>query len=982
MSLDKQLLEACTKRCNNAKIIYFELVTLYMPQFLVPKAASRALKNGTKSLANQNAGKEASGMDLTFGLRQAAENAAENVAEALGDGVNALDDITSLTFGKPRKTYLCVGVSSIFLLKSSLAGLISGGQIDYAWIEKVVVDSVGSSRLMVKLNANSSFGQPQKFLVDSEYRDRLLSTIAEKFLVYKLLEKNKIINLPRELEDLGAPQEPGKVVPFKGFKLEKFKDYSFFLRFDFVEEPSSIATTNTGTYAAPIGILQGSKSFMGGVADYFKGAKREQDPQLKLMLNVCEPLLWSDLQPLGRDHVRWVALECKQNLLESWDSIVLRNQPYQKKMNLANDTASWVGWELAIQNKTFTWAVVVLRRQYMPPLLDTVQDFALAMKFPTEEDPSSQKLKVGKVQRELYMIADSLSPTTLHPSIYVELAQAKLDALQFDEDGYEWILGNLGLLPNEGNVRVEKFAKVFVKGVVKLLYDEHVMCSKQPLVKAEELVDAACEKLFERDIEPMTVVLKFLAHPGEGLPKNAGDSGRDNGTEVGPDAISGTDAAAHLHAWQFRVAIYLGARLDGALLGAMLTLADVIAGVHHGAVSLEARQVLSNILCFLLHARPSDLRLPWQPRAMTVQLDSLGLLVERKRDEKVQCMFNNRVMQALLETGHLRNELRDDPLGKVTEMSMAYVHLLSNLMHCDFASVNLKAAICRMLVTDKDIGARGQARVLCDGCMALFRGGSVFLATYACAALVNLAQSHDPVKGHLISTGVVDACIHALKSKDGDLMLYTLMLLVHLTKRSHNRTVLQQLGCDKLVHELFLHSYKHVPRLRRLLSELLSVIGQFCNQKDIRKYFIDDKLDFLSKVLELVDSALKMDRVSGGDLPETSMKVLAKAYFCLKQLAGNSTNMKEVIVSRVVGPLVQDLKSPANCQNQDYASNAITLLCALAPSANKKLHDAGWPEAYRTLISSSLSSIDVMRERIEYLSKVSLKAIQRKSSEG
>lgn len=928
MSWDKQFLKACSKRCNNAKIIYFELVSLSVPQKALD-VVSDALTDGAKALEDAEIEQAENGESLP-------------------------------SFGKARQAYLCVGVSSIFLLKPSLAGLISDGQIDYAWIQNVVVDNVGTSRLMVLLNDNRPFGQPQRFLVDSEYRDRLLSTIAEKFLAYKLLEQNKIITLPQESADLGAPREPYSVVPLQGCRLERYKDYSFFLRADFVEEPSSIAKTDTGTYAAPIRILESSssKSFLSPVADFFGGAKRDQEPQVKLLLNVCEPLLWSDLQPLGRDHVRWVALGCKQNLLNSWDSVVLRNQPYQKKMNLANDTASWVGWEVTIQNKDFTWAVVVLRRQYMPPLLDTVQDFALAIKFPTEEDPNSQKLKVMSSQRELYMIADSFGPTHCHPSIYTDLAQAKLDSLLFDEDGYEWISGNLGMLPNSGKVQVEKFATVFVKGVVKLLYDEHVMASRLPLVKAEELVVAACEKLYERDIEPWNVALKCLAHPGEGLPPMHAIQG---GGLVSTHA-AGTDTA-YLHAWQFRVAIYLGARLDGGLLGAMLTLADVIAGTHHGAVSLEAKQILSSILCFLLHARSKDLRVPWEPKTMTSQLDSIGLLTEHKPGEGARCMFSNRVMQALLETGHIRHELNDD---QSAEMSMRYASLLSNLLQCDSASVNLKAAICRMVITDKEIGARGQARVLAEGCMSLFCGGSVFIATYACAALVNLAQSHDVVKGHLISIGVVDACIGALKSRDIDLMLYTLMLLVHLTKRSHHRKVIQQAGFVEILHELFLHTYKHVTRLRRLLSEVCSVIGQFCNDSDTRLYFNENGIP--SKILELLDSALKMDREPGSDLPETSMKILAKAYFALRQLTGNSSKQKEEIVDRVVKPLIQDLTSPANCENHDYASNAIMLLYNLTTKHNnKKMYDAGWPQAYQTLIASNLASIDVMRGRIEHL---------------
>merc|ERR1712228_202771 len=95
------------------------------------------------------------------------------------------------------------------------------------------------------------------------------------------------------------------------------------------------------------------------------------------------------------------------------------------------------------------------------------------------------------------------------------------------------------------------------------------------------------------------------------------------------------------------------------------------------------------------------------------------------------------------------------------------------------------------------------------------------------------------------------------------------------------------------------------------------------------------------------------------------------AYFCLKQLVGNSPKMKEEISNHVVKRLVKDLTSQGNCQNQDYASNAIMLLSYLTPVGNRQIFDAGWNEAYRTLIASKLAGIDVMRERIEFISKVS-----------
>ena len=57
-------------------------------------------------------------------------------------------------FGAAKKAYLCVGPSQICLLASSMSRRVKhfNGQIDYAWMEKVVVDSSSRTKFLVVLN--------------------------------------------------------------------------------------------------------------------------------------------------------------------------------------------------------------------------------------------------------------------------------------------------------------------------------------------------------------------------------------------------------------------------------------------------------------------------------------------------------------------------------------------------------------------------------------------------------------------------------------------------------------------------------------------------------------------------------------------------------------------------------------------------------------------------------------------------------------
>eukprot|EP00913_Durusdinium_trenchii_P007155 g6730.t1 len=192
----------------------------------------------------------------------------------------------------------------------------------------------------------------------------------------------------------------------------------------------------------------------------------------------------------------------------------------------------------------------------------------------------------------------------------------------------------------------------------------------------------------------------------------------------------------------------------------------------------------------------------------------------------VQCTFNDRVMQVLLETGHLRKVLEDEDAGKNC-MSMEYAHLLANLLSCNAASTNLKACVCRLIIADQDVGQKGQSIVLARGLAQLLQKGSSFLLTYASAAMVNLCQDHEVVRSHLIHDDFIPLLVH----NDTDLMLYSFMLLVQLTKRSNHRVSLEKYGILQLCFDVLEAIHKQSSSVRgRVLAELCLVLGQlFCD---------------------------------------------------------------------------------------------------------------------------------------------------------
>jgi hypothetical protein len=168
---------------------------------------------------------------------------------------------------------------------------------------------------------------------------------------------------------------------------------------------------------------------------------------------------------------------------------LLRNRPYLKKFNLGpSDPAKFSGWEFLVKTKKYILFCILIRRQYLPPLLGDAQDIAIMLKCPTaygkrtggdeeaEDDESVLYQKNldpppdSELALECEMIADSVAPLLMSDvSIYRPIVQAKLDALRFDEDSYHWLGNYIKLIPSHFTT-----ALTFVKSILKLLVEEKV----------------------------------------------------------------------------------------------------------------------------------------------------------------------------------------------------------------------------------------------------------------------------------------------------------------------------------------------------------------------------------------------------------------------------------------------------------------------------------------------------------------------------
>lgn len=157
--------------------------------------------------------------------------------------------------------------------------------------------------------------------------------------------------------------------------------------------------------------------------------------------------------------------------------------------------------------------------------------------------------------------------------------------------------------------------------------------------------------------------------------------------------------------------------------------------------------------------------------------------------------------------------------------------------------------------------------------------------------------------------------IRQLKLKDDDLTLYTLYLLVNLTKTPHHRSIVVREGGVPLLVDILTSSYQNL-RKQRIITEVASVIGQLCNDADTRAAISD----YYPVVLCLL-------WVYDGAQPNTKLK--AKVLFALRQLCMLGTN-KIKVGQHVIPRVIEEISQARPGRSDECLTNSILLLSTLA----------------------------------------------------
>jgi len=844
----------------------------------------------------------------------------------------------------PRRTFVAIGRKSLHLVARSLQPWLGTkrdvpSHIPYTSIARVVEDASSIGVLVLHLKDTSDpFWRPfQVTLSGFQHRTRFLMHLRAAWETDDLLKLGVVRELPVTSEaishDSWSRALPPQILPFKGYKRCVLDGYSFFMRNSFSSAGARMHSSSSAVHTDVRG--------------------------LTLKVQIQEPRALDTLYLDDSEHIRWVAIRQRQSVLEELTGVlIVRNGFYLKKMNLANDLSSWTGWEVFLKSDTLVMVMISLRRKYVPPLADSVQDIFLTLSCP-KHVLDERAVTDDEMLMEARLAADSFSPLVnryAEPQRlyhdYLEMIQAKLDALLFGEDAMPWLKASLGLEPEP---KLLAWAKSFVKSILKILNEESVLQSPSLLKALGE--ETATEK------DPMVFPYRMVNYrcPGHGVDESQAAIGGPGGG--GRNPLECTDEAAN--AFLSRVSKYLTYCLDGGILGPRFALTDL---TSPWIPTPRSQAKIDEVVGFLLHIRPKDWRKPFVNKQIRLLLPDPNIFQHNT--------FNDRVMQSLVELGWIekaimRHAPKSDHGGAGNDdkhISFGYARFLARLIMSEGASINLKASVCRQLG-----GASNASEHFGELCGALLKTcahSSVFLRTNTTIALITMCAEEDFVKDKLMESGILVRCIKNIRSGDDDLTRYTLVLLTHLTK---DAATLPLMG--KEVRENLLMLLEKTPSLeskQSLLAELASVLGQLCNNDEIWKTMVEDPMKPVDKLIALYKS------------DASNLRLRSKVIFALRKFCDRRTDLpqarkeniakihKEVIdhLEKLFPAQALDKSSSMvlDADSTDFAVNAVMLLSTLCKSA-KVMHEyfAGIHDLLLRMSQTQLGALDSTREKLHWL---------------
>lgn len=805
--------------------------------------------------------------------------------------------------------YLCLGKHSIHILDRNMVGKEEFGgtlvAVPYACIKTVEFNPENRDSELFRVRFSSLPPEckcPLELLCHSTARKKLLGYLEicwktdHMFQHWNVVDFPKIETkealLPRSLEkalpDTWLGDQQGASAEFTyapmGYSKHELRDYLFFALSAFTPKVDSSGKKDSGLFVS----MPKSRTNKGSKSDKAGKFKMHMQQRSFFFLRMSDTTTLAEASAVTCKQIAEHVLQNEVGSRVVDYRIIGTPGEYFKTQNLTGDPASWEAFSIHIRgldaapgpsNRLYgnrDCAILVARRKYIPPVMDTAQTFVLLY--------YGKKLDQGSAEGTKFMshpesIIDTLSPRSRAYEPDRLVIQMKANALLYDDDAYAWYQARLAIFPS-----AVRRCKQFCKSILRLL--DRVNLGDGSMDTSSVFPDVKVDK---KQDDPFEFASR-LEKESEGLADNA------------PVQL--------LLNWKARVWQYIAYCVDGGLAPHLLRVDSLVYDHQMMTGGTRESERIAHILETMLYLRATN-----QPYRHTP-------LVMKLQDPKIMASFtfNERMMVRLLETDYLKRVI-----GGRSDVS-EYPRFLVRLIKRESNNENhkLKYAVCKQFVTMSmnDLANRlSDERVFVAAddvsmnmivpvLINLLYSQDDNIKVLAVVSLVNYTNNHPAMKNVVMAGGGIRKVVTFLGSANEDLVWHSCKLLAGCTKHSEQyRQTISQFGIiPRLMHLL---ERSEVPPFHRPLPILIqssAVLGYLAIDARIRNE-ISEHLSrpppAAPKIMTLLHNLLRPDAPIDS-LTEESKKESLYFYVvnCLKNISVRHADNK-----RAMKPLLSTLRN-------------------------------------------------------------------------
>ncbi|EGR32977.1 nd9 protein, putative [Ichthyophthirius multifiliis] len=353
----------------------------------------------------------------------------KSVGEALGTDILYITKICHIS-QMSINYYICIGTRQFYFFDENFQFV--KGQVKYIHLLRILVSKKNDQLLQLHFSEQKDKNMPLKMNIYTEDRKAIIDYLKYSWKTDFMFHQYEVKELPIYKYDIILDQESQQIKKKKNFNFIQNGFYQF-KKVIFIQ-------------------------FLIFIQYIFK---KYQDCQIFVQITDMLPL--EIIKSMGiRKDLEQYALYYAQYIVQehNYDTFyILSSNQYNKRHNYTEDLSQWKGWELQIKvrvsNKAVkTIGIIILRRMYLPPLLDNFNDIALVIfgnKQSIQGNNNKIQIKIGN-QKEceiiqiIRQVADSFYYKNINQNVYKTLIKAKCDSLSIDYEQYAYLLTLNGIL--------------------------------------------------------------------------------------------------------------------------------------------------------------------------------------------------------------------------------------------------------------------------------------------------------------------------------------------------------------------------------------------------------------------------------------------------------------------------------------------------------------------------------------------------------